>query len=172
MMPFEVKSTNCAWGAIGAAALAAVVLWLFICSLIWAIILFFPIAVGVMWFFCRPVADGVADSGPSPVADEPAKPAAPTPAPAPKAAPKAKAKPEPKPEPKAEDATPDDLTKLKGVGPKLAAAMNDAGIHNFAQIAAWKAKDVAWADENIKGFNGRASRDEWVKQAKALVKAK
>ena len=65
---------------------------------------------------------------------------------------------------------PDNLTKIKGVGPKLAAVLNENGIERFDQIARWGADDVKWADESLKGFKGRATRDNWVEQAKALAK--
>ena len=64
----------------------------------------------------------------------------------------------------------DDRTQIKGVGPKLAGLLNSNGIERFEQIASWGADDVKWADENLKGFKGRASRDNWVEQAKALAK--
>jgi predicted flap endonuclease-1-like 5' DNA nuclease len=63
----------------------------------------------------------------------------------------------------------DDLTLLKGVGPKLAVGLNNAGIYHFDQIAAWNTAEVAWVDENIAGVRGRASRDGWVEQAKSLT---
>ncbi len=107
-----------------------------------------------------------------------------------KPAPKAKPKPEPKAEPKAEAApvvaysdddkpemlsapqgAPDDLKKIKGVGPKLEKELNGAGVYHFHQIASWTAKEVAWADDNLlDGFKGRISRDNWVEQAKKLAK--
>jgi predicted flap endonuclease-1-like 5' DNA nuclease len=65
----------------------------------------------------------------------------------------------------------DDLTLLKGVGPKLAVGLNKAGIYHFDQIAAWTTSEVAWVDENIAGVRGRASRDGWVDQAKSLMTA-
>lgn len=65
----------------------------------------------------------------------------------------------------------DDLTLLKGVGPKLAVGLNKAGIYHFDQIAAWTTSEVAWVDENIAGVRGRASRDGWVDQAKTLMTA-
>lgn len=65
----------------------------------------------------------------------------------------------------------DDLTLLKGVGPKLAVGLNKAGIYHFDQIAAWTTSEVAWVDENIAGVRGRASRDGWVDQAKSLMSA-
>ena len=66
------------------------------------------------------------------------------------------------------DAKADDLTKLKGVGPKAAEALAEAGVTSYAQIAGWSDEDVAWADENIKPKN-KASRDDWRGQAKALA---
>lgn len=63
----------------------------------------------------------------------------------------------------------DDFTQLKGVGPKAADAIVAAGVTTLAQIAGWSDEDVAWADENIKGAKGKASRDDWRGQAKALL---
>jgi NADH-quinone oxidoreductase subunit E len=65
---------------------------------------------------------------------------------------------------------PDDLKKIKGVGPKLEKELNGAGVYHFSQIAGWTAKEVAWADDNLlDGFKGRISRDNWVSQAKELA---
>ena len=69
----------------------------------------------------------------------------------------------------ARDGGPDDLTKIKGVGPKLAALLQSLGFFHFDQIASWSADEIAWVDENLQGFKGRVSRDDWVTQAKALV---
>jgi predicted flap endonuclease-1-like 5' DNA nuclease len=63
----------------------------------------------------------------------------------------------------------DNLKLIKGVGPKLEAALNDIGIYHFDQIAGWSAAEVAWADENLVGFKGRVSRDDWVGQARTLA---
>ncbi|MEM7670372.1 MAG: helix-hairpin-helix domain-containing protein [Pseudomonadota bacterium] len=63
----------------------------------------------------------------------------------------------------------DDLTRIKGVGPKLAGALNDMGIHHFDQIAAWNEDNLKWVDENLLAFKGRASRDNWIDQAKELM---
>jgi NADH-quinone oxidoreductase subunit E len=63
----------------------------------------------------------------------------------------------------------DDLTRIKGVGPVLARLLNDLGVFHFDQIAGWTAEEVAWVDENLEGFKGRVSRDDWVAQAKALA---
>ena len=42
------------------------------------------------------------------------------------------------------------------------------GFFHFDQIASWDASQVAWVDENLDGFKGRASRDDWVAQACSL----
>lgn len=64
----------------------------------------------------------------------------------------------------------DDLTKIKGVGPKMNTMLNEMGFYHFDQIAAWTDKEVGWVDDNLKGFKGRVTRDEWVRQARALSK--
>jgi NADH-quinone oxidoreductase subunit E len=103
--------------------------------------------------------------------------AAPAPAPAPKAAP-APAAPvmsapaggtKPSTLSAARGGSPDDLKKIKGVGPKLEAMLHGMGFYHFDQIANWTAAEVAWVDENLEGFKGRVSRDGWVAQAKILA---
>ncbi len=64
----------------------------------------------------------------------------------------------------------DDLKQIKGVGPKLEKMLNTMGVWHFDQVAGWRKKEVEWVDENLEGFKGRVSRDEWVKQAKVLAK--
>lgn len=63
----------------------------------------------------------------------------------------------------------DTLTDIKGVGPKLALLLNEMGVYHFDQIAAWTTHEVAWIDQNLKGFKDRATRDKWVTQAKGLT---
>ncbi len=62
----------------------------------------------------------------------------------------------------------DDLTRIKGIGPKLAVMLNEMGYYHFDQIANWSDEEVAWVDGNLQGFRGRVSRDEWVRQAREL----
>ena len=62
----------------------------------------------------------------------------------------------------------DDLKRIRGVGVKLEALCNSLGFWHFDQIAGWTAAEIAWVDANLKGFKGRVTRDEWVKQAKVL----
>lgn len=68
------------------------------------------------------------------------------------------------------DGMPDDLTKIKGVGRKLEKLCNDLGFWHYDQIAAWTGDEIAWVDDNLEGFKGRVTRDQWVDQAKALAK--
>ncbi len=63
----------------------------------------------------------------------------------------------------------DDLKKIKGVGFKIEAMLQGLGFWHFDQIAAWTDAELAWVDQHLDGFNGRASRDEWVAQAKILA---
>lgn len=64
----------------------------------------------------------------------------------------------------------DDLKEISGVGPKMENLLHNLGYYHFDQVAAWRASDVAWVDENLEGFKGRVSRDNWVSQAKKLAK--
>ncbi|GGE31417.1 hypothetical protein GCM10011360_19200 [Primorskyibacter flagellatus] len=63
----------------------------------------------------------------------------------------------------------DDLKKIKGVGPKLEIMLNEMGFYHFDQIAGWSADEIAWVDQNLKGFKGRATRDSWIDQAATLA---
>jgi len=92
--------------------------------------------------------------------------------------PKPASEPEPAPEAAAarpaildapRDGKPDDLKKIKGIGPKLEAACQARGIYHLDQIAAWGEAEVAWAEDTIDGAKGRVTSDDWVGQAKGLV---
>lgn len=100
--------------------------------------------------------------------------------PAPKPDPKAEVvKPAPKPAPKPvaakKPAAPkapaqvDELTLIKGVGPKMAEKLKAAGITSFAQIAAWDEVAVGEMDEKLGGLPGAIARADWVGQAKDLA---
>jgi predicted flap endonuclease-1-like 5' DNA nuclease len=67
-------------------------------------------------------------------------------------------------------ATVDDLTRLVGIGPKLAASLADLGVTSFAQIAAWTADDLAKFDTAL-SLKGRAARGAWVAQARRFADA-
>lgn len=93
-----------------------------------------------------------------------------------KAAPKAAAKAEPKAVAKAPvrvkaaaKSADSDLKTISGIGPKLESLLKDMGVTTIAQIAGWTDKDIARFDKEL-GFEGRIVRDDWVGQAKALLK--
>lgn len=65
---------------------------------------------------------------------------------------------------------PDNLEFLKGVGPKLNALLKSHGVTSFEQIANWSAADIREIDSKLGSFAGRIGRDNWVDQAKLLVK--
>ena len=60
---------------------------------------------------------------------------------------------------------PDNLQMLKGVGPKLVAQLNAAGITRFDQLARLNENEVAMLDERLGAFKGRIARDRMVEQA-------
>ncbi|MDT8856158.1 NADH:ubiquinone oxidoreductase [Paracoccaceae bacterium Fryx2] len=63
----------------------------------------------------------------------------------------------------------DDLKEIKGIGPKLEVLCHSLGFYHFDQIAHWTPEEIAWVDDNLEGFNGRVTRDDWVEQAKILA---
>ena len=79
----------------------------------------------------------------------------PAPAPAPASAP-------------APATTADDLSRIKGLGPKLGVLLGELGVTSFAQIASWSDDDVTRIDAQLGRFQGRITRDQWVEQAKLL----
>ena len=64
---------------------------------------------------------------------------------------------------------PDDLRRIKGVGPKLVALLHSLGVTRYAQIAAWTEADIDRIDPQLGAFAGRIRRDSWVDQAKFLA---
>jgi predicted flap endonuclease-1-like 5' DNA nuclease len=63
----------------------------------------------------------------------------------------------------------DELTRMKGVGPKVASMLSAMGITRYDQIAAWSDDDVTRIDAQLGTFKGRITRDQWVEQARLLA---
>ena len=66
----------------------------------------------------------------------------------------------------------DDLTKINGIGPAYEQKLNEVGIYTYEQISKLKAAD---RDElsSVEGITrDKIEADEWVKQAKELLKNK
>lgn len=97
-----------------------------------------------------------------------AAPAVEKPAPAPAPAPASAPVPTPAPAP-APAGSADDLTRIKGLGPKIAGLLGEMGVTSFAQIAAWSEQDVAAIDAQLGRFSGRITRDQWIAQAQMLA---
>lgn len=96
----------------------------------------------------------------TPQAETTGAPAAPPPPASPASAP-------PSPPPVAAAAE-DDLSRIKGIGPKLRAQLSGMGITTIAQIAAWDDADIDRIDAELGRFQGRIRRDDWVTQARLL----
>ena len=61
-----------------------------------------------------------------------------------------------------------DLSKIRGIGKKIADQLRAEGINTFGQIAGLTKKEISAIDEKIPGFAARYERYEWGKQAKDL----
>lgn len=97
---------------------------------------------------------------PAPMADEPIAAAAPL-----DASPASLAASDPAP---AEAS--DDLTRMKGLGPRVAERLNQLGITRFAQLAALTPADADALDAQLGNFQGRLHRDRWIEQAGFLAR--
>ena len=62
----------------------------------------------------------------------------------------------------------DDVSLIGGVGPVLKEKLESYGITSLKQIAKLSEKTLAKMDEELE-LHGRATRDEWVEQAKELI---
>lgn len=70
----------------------------------------------------------------------------------------------------ATEADKDDLKLISGVGPFIEKKLNNIEIYTFSQISKFTKQDIEDVTELIKFFPGRIERDDWVKQAKKLMK--
>lgn len=66
----------------------------------------------------------------------------------------------------AEEIENDDLTKITGLGEKMAEKLKAEGITSFVQLSKMTQKEVKALDDKIKSFAARFKRYEWDKQAK------
>jgi len=112
---------------------------------------------------------------PSPLRDEPIAAAAPL-----DASPAAEAQPEPvAPAPPAAAPLPPPaatpahgeapVTRIKGLGPKVAARLAELGITSVGQLAALDQRAAEDLDAHLGPFTGRMGRDRWLEQAQLLA---
>ncbi len=65
---------------------------------------------------------------------------------------------------------PDDLSRIKGVGPKTLEKLHALGVFHYDQIAVWNLDNARWIGAAINA-PGRVERDKWIQQARALTSA-
>ncbi len=65
---------------------------------------------------------------------------------------------------------PDDLKRIKGVGPVLEKMLHQLGVYSFWQVAEWTPADVNHVDDLLEVFKGRIVRDAWVPQAQRMAR--
>jgi len=63
----------------------------------------------------------------------------------------------------------DDLTAIKGIGPKVAAQLVDLGIASFLQLAEIEDEDLADESHALHGFRKRIEKDGWIVQAREMA---
>jgi predicted flap endonuclease-1-like 5' DNA nuclease len=64
----------------------------------------------------------------------------------------------------------DDLTRIKGIGPKFARLLNEIGITTFAQVAAWTDEDVELVAAELGIASSRIRKSGWIEAAARLVR--
>jgi predicted flap endonuclease-1-like 5' DNA nuclease len=64
----------------------------------------------------------------------------------------------------------DDLTKIKGIGPKFASALHALGVHRYEDIAGWTDEDVARFADALKVPRARIDKGGWIAAARALCR--
>jgi predicted flap endonuclease-1-like 5' DNA nuclease len=65
----------------------------------------------------------------------------------------------------------DDLTRIRGIGPKSVEKLHALGVFHFDQIAAWNIDNARWIGAAL-SVPGRVERGKWIQQARELVAAK
>lgn len=78
--------------------------------------------------------------------------------------------PVPAPTPTAEPDAADDLTRIKGLGPKLALKLGELGVTRYSQLADLTDEQARELDTRLGAFQGRMMRDRWVEQAGYLAR--
>lgn len=63
------------------------------------------------------------------------------------------------------------LSLIAGIGPTIEKKLRAAGITSWEQIASWTEADLEAKDKEL-ALRGRATREEWVEQAKELLAGK
>jgi predicted flap endonuclease-1-like 5' DNA nuclease len=62
----------------------------------------------------------------------------------------------------------DDLVRIRGIGPKIAALLVELGITSYRQVARLTSEEVSIVNDALGLFPGRVERDHWVASARHL----
>lgn len=65
------------------------------------------------------------------------------------------------------DGSPDDLRRIRGIGPAIQRKLQDRGVTTFRQIALWTDPDIEATERALGGPRGRIRRNDWVGSARA-----
>jgi predicted flap endonuclease-1-like 5' DNA nuclease len=65
----------------------------------------------------------------------------------------------------------DDLTRIKGVGPRFERALKAQGVTTYAQIASWTEEDIDRIAPLIRVKPERIQRERWVDRARELLQS-
>ena len=72
-------------------------------------------------------------------------------------------------QPPTRPAGPDDLTRIRGIGPKISAILHGLGITTFRDIASFSDDDVLRVGAHLPVYGGRIIDDDWIVQARDLA---
>ena len=62
----------------------------------------------------------------------------------------------------------DNLTQIKGIGPKLEEKLNAVGIYHFEQIANWSESNMIWLEAHTL-FASRTKKELWIVESKSFL---
>jgi predicted flap endonuclease-1-like 5' DNA nuclease len=65
---------------------------------------------------------------------------------------------------------PDDLRRIRGIGPGYQRALLALGVKSISTIAAWTEEDIDSVSQQLNITPGRIRRDRWIEQAQALLR--
>ncbi len=68
-------------------------------------------------------------------------------------------------------ASPTICKKISGIGPGIEKTLHELGVFHYRQIAAFTPENVAWVNQRLR-FKGRIERENWIGQAKTLVRGR
>jgi predicted flap endonuclease-1-like 5' DNA nuclease/predicted nucleic acid-binding Zn-ribbon protein len=71
-----------------------------------------------------------------------------------------------------EESEKEDLRQIRGIGPFIEKKLHKIGVYTIRQIANFTKEDISRATDLIKYFPGRIERDQWIFQAKEMMRVR